>query len=106
MSPNVYLFSVVAAAIGMTTVFIGLTLLSLMMVFLRRLFRAQGEPTQGIAPQPIKITIRPAQRDTRWVIAAVALFLTEEAKQSERSAERWRPRVDERHDPWMVQPRV
>ena len=106
MNSDVYLFSVVVALIGMTTVFVGLTLLSLMMRLLRRVFPDEGPAVGGPGPSPLKISIRPTPHDTRWVVAAVAVFLSEEARRSDRTAAGWRPSAGETYDPWVALPRV
>lgn len=105
MNSEAYLFSVVVALIGMTTVFVGLTLLSLMMMLLRRFFRAEGRAVGGPVPSPIEMGIRPASPDTRWVVAAVAAYLSDEARDSGRSAAEWCPSPGLAQDPWVNQPK-
>lgn len=106
MSSNAYMFSVVVALIGMATVFVGLSVMSLMMILLRRIFRSEGSRIPGEAPPPLKASIRPVSPDTRWVIAAVAAYLSEEAQQTDRSAARWQPPADAKQDPWINQTRM
>lgn len=106
MNSEAFLFSVVVALIGMATVFTGLTLLSLMMMFLRKLFPTRETPLRGAVPPPLKMSIPFDVRDTRWVVAAVAAYLCDEARASEHSAARWRPTAGDRQDPWVAQPRV
>lgn len=105
MNSEMYVYVVVVALIGMTTVFVGLSLLSLMMILLRRLFRVASVVPSPRPKAPAPVASEGAPGDRRWVYAAVAAFLEEEWTRRGVSASRWRPAADERSDPWIGQPR-
>ena len=102
MNPEMYIYTLVVALIGMLTVFIGLTLLSIMMVLLRRLFG--NAPTHAPAPTPLKAVRRQRPESKRWVLAAVAAYLAVEEREHDRSAASWVP--DTSTDQWTVQPKL
>ncbi len=102
MNPEMYVFTIVVALIGMVTVFTSLTLLSLMMMGLRRIFPSAAV-TDSIKPQPpVAATYEPTDVDQRWVVVGAAAFLALE-QESGRSAEAWKPASDDRIDPWINQ---
>jgi Na+-transporting methylmalonyl-CoA/oxaloacetate decarboxylase gamma subunit len=104
MNPEMYAYTLVVALIGMTTVFVGLTLLSLMMVLLRRMFGTEAR--QNSTPTPIDGSTLRDTADTRWVLAAAAAFLDAEENQSNRTAADWKPGSTESNGQWSIQPRL
>jgi Na+-transporting methylmalonyl-CoA/oxaloacetate decarboxylase gamma subunit len=104
MNSETYAYTLLAALIGMSTVFIGLTLLSLMMMLLRRFFKAEVPRAATSRRSPAPLRLRGTAADTRWVLAAAAVFLETESGQVHRSARRWKPTVGTPLDPWLNQP--
>lgn len=102
MNPEMYIYTLVVALIGMLTVFVGLTLLSIMMVLLRRIFG--NAPTPRPAPIPLKAVSRQRPEKRRWVLAAVAAYLAAEEQEHGRSAASWVPGAST--DQWTVQPKL
>ncbi|HUX20366.1 MAG TPA: OadG family transporter subunit [Spirochaetia bacterium] len=104
MNPEMFVYTLVVALIGMTTVFVGLTLLSLMMLLLRRIFGSEvgARPT----PTPIKGSVVQNGSDHRWVIAAAAVFLEEETAEGNRSAAGWTPEPIGAGGEWYTRSRV
>lgn len=105
MNPEMYVYTLVVALIGMTTVFVGLSLLSLMMMLLRRMFQAEARG-MGTAPTPIEGSTLRGESDRRWVLAAAAAFLAAEEEESSRTAADWKPRPTQSGDQWSIQPRL
>jgi len=105
MNPEMYVYTIVVALIGMVTVFSSLTLLSLMMMGLRRIFPSTSV-TDSFEPQPpVTATYEPTDIDRRLVVAGAAAYLALEEEESRRSAESWKPASGDRLDPWMNQSR-
>jgi len=111
MNPEVFRYSILVAVLGMSIVFSALVLLSLMMVAIKGVF---GERTTSGAGARQRSEARVVQGNTptqtgeteRWLVAAAVAFLSEEALESHRSAEAWRPAQGESIDPWVNLPRA
>lgn len=115
MPQEMYIYSVMAAIIGIFTVFIFLALLSFLMFAIKEIFgeKPLHEVKKASAKKMDSGTLAAGKKSTgakgeteNWVLAATVVFLTEEALEVKRSAESWKPSKEERSDPWIVFPRV
>ena len=105
MTTETFAFTVLAAILGMTVVFLFLGILSFLMYAIKEFFgdgdeRADADGSGGVARSS-------AERGTDydWVIAAAAAFVLEEQLDSRRSAAAWVPRPAGAADSWQNLPR-
>lgn len=94
MNIEIYSYSVLASILGILIVFLSLCALSLLMVGLKVAF--SDRPKVKSNPKPLD------ENSHDWIMAAVAVFLSEEEAEMEHpSAEAWTPRLSEKSDRWM-----
>lgn len=94
MNIEIYSYSVLASILGILIVFLSLCALSLLMVGLKVVFRDRPKVKSDLKT--------PENKEHEWIMAAVAVFLSEEeAEMKNPSAEAWTPRRSEQSDPWM-----
>jgi len=88
-----YTYSVFVTVLGMVIVFSFLTFLSLMMIALKKSFKAKRE-----AIQPAVVN-----NDIDWLKAAVSAFLAYESVElNTPTAYLWQPQAREEYDPWLT----
>lgn len=88
-----YIYSVFVTVLGMVIVFSFLTFLSLMMIVLKKSFKAKKE-----ASRPVVVS-----EDIDWLKAAVSAFLAYEGAELNRpTAYLWQPQAREEYDPWLT----
>lgn len=99
MTTETFAFSILAAVLGMSVVFLFLGILSFLMYAIKALFgeagsRADADEACG----------RSGGDD--WVIAAAAAFVLEEELSLKRTAAAWVPKAVRGDDPWHNLPRL
>lgn len=119
MNSELFVFSILAAVLGMAVVFTFLGILSFLMYGINRLF-GERQPAAGGSGGESKPAADAAGRqarasgsadgedsdDRRWVIAAAAAFVLAEQLDLRRSAAAWQPRAASAVDPWLILPRL
>jgi Na+-transporting methylmalonyl-CoA/oxaloacetate decarboxylase gamma subunit len=102
MNVESYGYTVFTMILGMLVVFFALVALSLMMVALKRVVGPQSRfGRRQQAREEGTAVAQEGKRPPRWLEAAVAAYLAEEAVETERpSAEPWPPEVNH-YDPWF-----
>ena len=123
MNSELFVFSILAAVLGMAVVFIFLGILSFLMYGINRLFGERqpgaGQPGarghSGGSKPAADAAGRQARAgsadgedsgDRRWVVAAAAAFVLAEQLDLRRSAAAWQPRAASAVDPWLILPRL
>lgn len=115
MPQEAFVYSVVTAVIGLLVVFVFLALLSFLMYAIKSIFgekplheiesassqRLSAEKAAGEEKKAF-----PGKGTENWLIAAVTVFLMEEAMEARRSAASWKPSAEEKSDPWVTFPRI
>jgi hypothetical protein len=106
MNVELYSYSLFTTVLGMLVVFLSLSALSLMMVVLKRIFSAEGEPGRRVEQRKAGSQAGAQGPSSRsmpgWVPIAVAAYLAEESEaEPERpSADPWNA-VTNHFDPWI-----
>ncbi len=113
MDIQAYSYTVLSSIIGMGIVFAFLGFLSLLMVFIKRVFDSPASPANAVKTKPADAVANANEagrgsensaEDNMWIIAAVAAFLEDE--DMPKSAMAWQPAESEKHDPWVSVPGV
>ncbi len=101
MNIESYPYSIFAAILGMLVVFIFLGFLSLMMAFLKRIFKEKMLKTGKDAKTAGDS--QKAENRPEWIIAAVSAYMAvEEEEFYPPSAGAWRAGKSEQENPWVL----
>lgn len=107
MNSELYTFSILAAILGMTVVFLFLGILSFLMFAIKLVFGEKPireRPAEWLQQQ--SAAAEQTEGEAEWVIAAAAAYLIAEEADARRSAEAWRPAAERAADVWLRMPRV
>ncbi|MCD6122301.1 MAG: OadG family protein [Spirochaetales bacterium] len=103
MNVEIYSYSVFTTVIGMAVVFLFLWFLSLLMSFLKILFKEKKKGMEQEAVLEDERVIVESEKRVDWIVAAVSAYLTaEEEELYPHSAKSWKPVSNERFDPWLI----
>ncbi len=95
-----YTYSVFVTVLGMVIVFSFLTFLSLMMIALKKSFKAKRE---AIQPAVVVSSGVESDNDIDWLKAAVSAFLAYGSVElNTPTAYLWQPQAREEYDPWLT----
>jgi Na+-transporting methylmalonyl-CoA/oxaloacetate decarboxylase gamma subunit len=103
MNVEIFSYSLITTVLGMLVVFLSLTVLSVMMVVLKRVSTGEGKADESIKPKKTRIRreASSAEQPPAWVAAAVAIYLVEEQEPDHPTADPWNA-VMNQYDPWIA----